>query len=201
MFLKRISLRKNGKRHTSWALVKSVRTGRGPRHQVVSYLGEWEPREKAGWAHGPRIAKRSQHVQLHLFGDSGPADPVPEKVEVLVRSARVERTRDFGDVYLGLLLWQTLELERLLDGKPDRGPVERPIGRRLGRNSRPAGLLDITVRDLERDGVTGHLEVPWKKKEAWRDGSQLREGGYVRRTHLTGWKAEDLSQLPALAMT
>jgi len=126
MFLKRISLRKNGKRHTYWALVKSVRTARGPRHQVVSYLGELEPGEKAGWAHVPRITKRPQHVQLHLFGDTGPGDPVPEKVEVLVRSARVERTRDFGDIYLGLLLWQTLELERLLDCKIERGRSRIP---------------------------------------------------------------------------
>ena len=100
MFLKRISIRKNGKRHTYWALVKSVRTPRGPRHQVVSYLGELQPGEKAVWAKVGRIAKRPQPAQLGLFETPGPPDPVPEKVEVLVRGARVERTRDFGDIYL-----------------------------------------------------------------------------------------------------
>lgn len=120
MFLKRISIRKNGKRHTYWARVKSVRTPRGPRHQVVSYLGELEPGERAGWANVGRIAKRPQ-PQLGLFDTPGPPDLVPEKVEVLVREARVERTRDFGDIYLGLLLWQTLELDKLLDRKIERG--------------------------------------------------------------------------------
>ena len=76
--------------------------------------------------------------------------------------------------------------------KPDRGQVERQIGRMLGRNSHAAGLFDITVRDIEREGVKGHLEVTWKKKGAWRDWAQLSEGCYVLRTNLTGWKAEDL---------
>ena len=62
----------------------------------------------------------------------------------------------------------------------------------LGRNSRAAGLFDITVRDIERHGVTGYLEVTWKKKGAWRDWAQLSEGCYVLRTNLTDWKAEDL---------
>jgi transposase len=466
VFLKRISIRKKGKRHTYWALVKSIRTQRGPRHQVVSYLGELEPGARAGWANVGRIVKRPRPVQLGLFDTSDPPDPVPKKVEVLVRDARVERTRDFGDIYLGLLLWQTLELDKLLDRKiergrmripwplmaavstlarfcepsselhiadtwylrtalddllgipdhlvntqrlyrtldailphkeaiethlkerfatlfdtgyelllydvtstyfegeaqrnpqarrgysrdhrpdckqvciglvvtpeglpvaydvfegnrhdsktlqeivetmerrhgranriwvldrgmvseeniaflnarngryivgtpksmlrsfekellekkwttvepgvevrlcrgpqgqetfivcrsharrekeramhdrfekrieddlmrlagrlqhckrkPDRGQVERQIGRMLGRNSRAAGLFEITVRDIERDGVKGHLEVAWKKKDGWRDWARLSEGCYVLRTNLTDWKAEDL---------
>jgi len=40
--------------------------------------------------------------------------------------------------------------------------------------------------------VKGHLEVTWKKKDAWRDWARLSEGCYVLRTNLTGWKAEDL---------
>ena len=76
--------------------------------------------------------------------------------------------------------------------KPNRSQVERQIGRILGRNSRAAGLFDITVCEIEREGVKGHLEVTWKKKEAWRDWARLSEGCYVLRTNLTDWKAEDL---------
>jgi len=134
VFLKRISIRKNGKPHTYWALVKSVRTARGPRHQVVSYLGELQPGEKAGWAQVARMPRRPRPVQLRLFDDSSlrpfdPAervDPVPEKVEVFVGRARVERTRDFGGIYLGLLLWQALELDKLLDRKIERGGSRVP---------------------------------------------------------------------------
>ena len=40
MFLRRVRVRKNGKAHRYWALVKCVRTPRGPRQELVSYLGE-----------------------------------------------------------------------------------------------------------------------------------------------------------------
>lgn len=39
VFLKRLERRKNGKKHTYWALVKSIRTAKGSRHRVVAYLG------------------------------------------------------------------------------------------------------------------------------------------------------------------
>ena len=53
MFLKRINS-KEGKKRTYWALVKSVRTARGPRHQVVSYLGERQASQKSEWANPAR---------------------------------------------------------------------------------------------------------------------------------------------------
>ena len=79
MFLKRISVRKNGKRHTYWALVKSVRTPRGPRHQVVSYLGELEPGERAAWANVGRVVKRPRQTQRGLFDAPVPSAPVPTR--------------------------------------------------------------------------------------------------------------------------
>jgi len=36
LFLKRLERRKNGKGHTCWALVESIRTARGSRHRVVA---------------------------------------------------------------------------------------------------------------------------------------------------------------------
>lgn len=165
MFLKRISIRKNGKRHTYWALVKSVRTPRGPRHQVVSYLGELEPGEKAGWANVGRIAKRPQPAQLGLFDTPGPPDPVPEKVEVLVRGARVERARDFGDIYLGLLLWQTLELDKLLEGKIERGQsrISWPLMAALltlARFCEPSSELHIADTWCLRTALDDLLGIP-----------------------------------------
>ena len=40
MFLRRCHRKKNGKRHTYWALVELIRTARGSRQRVVAYLGE-----------------------------------------------------------------------------------------------------------------------------------------------------------------
>jgi hypothetical protein len=165
VFLKRISIRKNGKRHTYWALVKSVRTPRGPRHRVVSYLGELEPGEKAGWAKMARVARRPEPAQLGLFDGPGPTDPVPEKVEVLVRDARVERTRDFGDIYLGLLLWQTLELDKFLDRKIElgRSRISWPVMAALltlARFCEPSSELHIADTWCLRTALDDLLGIP-----------------------------------------
>lgn len=115
MFLKRMRIAKNGKDHVYWALVKSVRTARGPRHEIVSYLGELSRSERAGWAKVARIVdNKPDFYEPSIFGQDE-EEPVPENVEVKVRGVRVERSRDFGDVYLGLLLWRALKLDKLLE--------------------------------------------------------------------------------------
>ena len=50
MFLRRYERRSGGRRRTYWALVESVRTGRGSRQRVVAYLGELKRSERSGWA-------------------------------------------------------------------------------------------------------------------------------------------------------
>ena len=126
MFLKRVAVRKKGKRHTYWALVKSVRTARGPRHEVVAYLGELRPSERNGWAEVARFVDHRPKPYLPLFDTDGDREPVPEKIEVRVRDARVQRTRDFGDVYLGLCLWRALKLDQLLERKIPRNREDVP---------------------------------------------------------------------------
>ena len=116
MFLKRINTKStDGKKRTYWALVKSVRTARGPRHQVISYLGELQAGEKSEWANLARVVNKRPIPRMPLFDTPETAEPVPETIEVRVRGARVERTRDFGNVYLALTLWRALELDKLLE--------------------------------------------------------------------------------------
>ena len=50
MFLRRYERCSDGRRRTYWALVESVRTGRGSRQRVVAYLGELKRSERNGWA-------------------------------------------------------------------------------------------------------------------------------------------------------
>ena len=71
MFLKRITVRKDGKTHTYWALIESVRTARGPRHRTIAYLGELGPSEEAGWAELRRMFKGAPASSGDLFD---PAD-------------------------------------------------------------------------------------------------------------------------------
>jgi len=164
MFLKRIRIAKKGKRRTYWALVKSVRTARGPRHQIVAYLGELQACEHAGWAQVARILDHHPEPVLPLFEPADPPEPVPEKVEVRVHGARVERTRDFGDVYLGLTLWRALGLDAFLDRLVPRGREDVPWSvvaaiLTLGRFCEPSSELHIADTWYERTALDDLLGV------------------------------------------
>jgi len=168
MFLKRIRVPKNGKRHTYWSLVKSVRTARGPRHQVVAYLGELRPSEQADWAHVARIVDHCPEPCLPLFNAPGLPEPVPEKIEVRVRGARVERTRDFGSVYLGLTLWRALKLDKLLERTVPRNHEGVPWPNvatvlTLARFCEPSSELHIADTWYERTALDDLLGVPDQK--------------------------------------
>ena len=118
MFIKRCTRRKNGKHHTYWQLVESYRTARGPRHRTVAYLGELDPCEKQGWARladqlDSKAARKAQR-QMFLFetlSDDAEAERVPDSIAIDLKSVRVTNTRDFGDVFLALTLWNTLGLD------------------------------------------------------------------------------------------
>lgn len=102
MYLRKIVRQKDGKAHAYWALVESRRTARGPRQFVVSYLGEMDAAGRLGL----KLAVEPQDsYQASLFDDT-----IPEWVEVDVRGVSVERTRDFGDVWLALELFNRLGL-------------------------------------------------------------------------------------------
>jgi transposase len=108
MYLRHTTLRKDGKVHRYWRLVRSVRVGRRVVQQTVAHLGELDE-------HG-RIEARA--LARHLIGapeqaqlfDGGSAH---EMVPVRLKGLRVERSRQFGDVYLALALWRGMGLEEL----------------------------------------------------------------------------------------
>ena len=106
MFIRPCYRTKNGKRHAYWALVESVRTARGPRQQVVAYLGDLD---EAGRLGVRDAAAETAGRQRGLFGDAE-----PEWVEVDVSRVRVERCRAFGGPWLALELIRELGLDRFL---------------------------------------------------------------------------------------
>ena len=108
MFLRKVSIDKDGKRHDYWALVESVRTERGPRQHIVSYLGDMDEAGRVGIHHA---VEGDRSVQESLFDKTS-----PEWVEVNVRKVRTERSRRFGDVWLALELIKKLGLGDLLQG-------------------------------------------------------------------------------------
>jgi transposase len=116
MFLRRFERRKDGKTHTYWALVESYRTGRGSRQRIVAYLGELKPSEQNGWAQLGRRLDGNHRPQPSLF-DPPPSDEPADDEPVLVnlKGIRLERLRDFGDIWMALGLWRLLGLDLLLD--------------------------------------------------------------------------------------
>lgn len=164
MFLKRLVRRKDGKSHTYWALIESIRTARGPRHRTVAYLGEFAGGERAGWAEVRRLLNGAQ-PELPLFRQSELGDPVPDDVRVRVRDVQVEGTRDFGDVYLGLLLWRALRLHELLEERISTGREEVPWPviaaiSALARFCEPSSELHIADTWYLRTALDDLLGVP-----------------------------------------
>jgi hypothetical protein len=118
MFLRRFVRKKSGQPHTCWALAKSYRTARGSRQRNVAYLGELGGREQDGWtqlcSHFNGVAER-RHPQRSLF-DPPHRDRPHDDEPLLVKLSRIrlERTRDFREVWLAWGLWRTLGLDDLL---------------------------------------------------------------------------------------
>jgi transposase len=102
MYLRKIKRHKDGKTHGYWALVESYRTARGPRQRVVAYLGEMDA---SGRLSMQLAAENRRDYQSDLLDDAA-----PKWVEVNLNGVRVERVRDFGDVWLALELIKRLGL-------------------------------------------------------------------------------------------
>ena len=118
MFLRRNRRIVGGECYEYWTLVKTVRTARGPRQEIVATMGKepgLESRARHGWEALPDLleGRPAAPVQGEL-GRGWGAEPAAPWVQVDVQGVRVERVREFGSVYLGLALWRRLGLHRLL---------------------------------------------------------------------------------------
>ena len=167
MFLRRCERSKNGKTHTYWALVESLRTAKGSRQRVVAYLGELTSSEQSGWAQlGPQL-RGERKPQPSLFDPPHYDDPLAEEETVLVclKGIRLERLRDFGDVWLAGGIWRLLELDTLLAGLMPRGREDVPWGTvaailTLARFCEPASDLHIENVWYRRTALEDLLGVP-----------------------------------------
>ena len=110
MYLRHTTLRKNGKVHRYWRLVRSVRVGRRVIQQTVAHLGELDERGRIEARSFARQLIGVPH-QVQLFDDGSEHLVVP----VRLKGVRIERSRQFGDVYLALALWRGLGLEELCE--------------------------------------------------------------------------------------
>src|SRR6202166_2001388 len=161
MYLRHTTQRKNGKVHRYWRLVRSVRVGRRVIQQTVAHLGELDDRgriEARGLAR--RLIGAPEGAQL--FDDRSEHVTVP----VRLKGLRVERSRQFGDVYLALALWRGLGLEEL---------CERllPLGQeRISWGKMAAGLG--AARFCEPSSEL-HIAEDWYRRTALCDLLQLSD--------------------------
>src|SRR2546425_4440592 len=131
MFLRPNRRSKDGKEHTYWSLVETVRTADGPRQKTLCYLGEMNSSAQARWLKTIEVFnEHGEAQQLKLFPShvEAPADD-PQVARVLVKRVRLERTRQFGACYLGLELWKRLQLDRFFEEAVDAHDTDLPWSR------------------------------------------------------------------------
>ncbi len=158
MYLRRCHRAKDGKRHAYWALVRSVRTARGPRQQVVAYLGDLDEAGRLGVQEAAENRAVSTE-QPELF------DTPPRRwVEVDVSAVRVEGTRDFGGPWLALQLISRLGFKAVLDRLMPAGREKVPwsimsLVLVICRLCEPSSELRIAEHLFERSALADLLGV------------------------------------------
>jgi transposase len=159
MYLRHTIRKKDGKVHRYWCLVRSVRVGRRVIQQTVAHLGELDE-------HGRMEARALSHrligapEQAPLFDDGSEHLTVP----VRLKGICVERSRQFGVVYLALALWRGTGLEKL---------CERllPVGKERIAWAKMAAVL-VAARFCEPSSEL-HIAEDWYRRTALCDLLQL----------------------------
>jgi transposase len=169
MFLRPNHRGKDGKDHTYWSLVETVRTADGPRQKTLCYLGELNSSAEARWLTTVEVFnQQGEAQQLKLFPShvAPPADD-PQVARVLLNKVRLERTRQFGACFLGLELWKRLELDRFFEQAVNGDPADVPW-------SRVAALL--AINRLCAPGSELAIEQRWYPSTALDDLLEIEEG-------------------------
>jgi len=169
MFLRPNHRGKDGKNHTYWSLVETVRTPDGPRQKTICYLGELNSSAQARWLKTVDVFNEDGEAeQLKLFPSNvALPDDDPQVARVLLNKVRLERTRMFGSCFLGLDLWKRLELDRFFERTVDCGAADVPW-------SRVAALL--AINRLCAPGSELAIEQRWYPSTALDDLLEIEEG-------------------------
>src|SRR3974377_1032973 len=159
MYLRHTIRKKDGKVHRYWCLVRSMRVGRRVIQQTVAHLGELDDH---GRVEARRLARRliGTPEQAPLFDDGIEHLTVP----VRLKGIRVERSRQFGDVYLALALWRGTGLEEVCErilpiGKEHIAWAKMAAVLVLARFCQPSSELHIAEDWYRRTALTDLLQL------------------------------------------
>jgi transposase len=160
---------KDGKGHTYWSLVETVRTADGPRQRRLCYLGELNSSAQARWLKTVEVFnEQGESAQLKLFpSEVEPPANDPQVARVLLNRVRLERSRQFGASFLGLELWKRLELDRFFEEAVDDKTADVSW-------SRVAAVL--AINRLCAPGSELAIEERWYPSTALDDLLGIKEG-------------------------
>ena len=159
MYLRYTTRKKDGKVHRYWRLVRSIRVGRRVIQQTVAQLGELD---EHGRLAARALARRliGAPEQAGLFDDGSQHVTVP----VRLQGIRIERSRQFGDVYLALALWRGTGLAQLCEQL-------LPAGKECVAWEKMAVVL-VAARLCEPSSEL-HIAEDWYRRTALADLLQL----------------------------
>jgi len=188
MYLRYTVRKKDGKVHRYWRLVRSVRIGRRVIQQTVAHLGELDEHGRLE-ARGLARQLIGAPEQAQLFDDGSQHLTVP----VRLKGIRIERSRQFGDVYLALALWRGTGLaqlcEELLPGGKEQVAWEKMAAVLVAaRLCEPSSELHI-AEDWYRRTALGDLlqleETQVNKDRLYRGLDELLEHKAALEAHLS----------------
>jgi transposase len=161
MYLRHSTIRKDGKTHRYWRLVRAVRRNGKVMQETVAQLGELDAE---GRLRAKALARRitGWPDQYELFEER----PGPERtIAVRLDRVRLERTRRFGDVWLSWTLWRALGLDRLCAEVMPVGRADAPWPTVaavlvMARLCEPSSELHIAEDFYRTTALEDMLELP-----------------------------------------
>jgi transposase len=116
--------------------------------------------------------------------------PDGPEVVILCRSrARAEKEKAMHQRFEQRLEAALKQMEKACQKRQcSAGVMERRVGRLLARNSRAAGLFEISVSTPTEGGA----KLVWSKRHSGQDWARLSEGCYVLRSNVRDWTAPEL---------
>jgi transposase len=158
VYLRHSVRRKNGKVHTYWRLVRSVRRNGRVVQETVAQLGELDAEGRAKARSLAREITGRSADQPSLFEEHDPAQTATARVRL--NRVRLERGRSFGDVWLGWTLWQALRLDEICE-------QHLPVGREAVPWARMVAVL-VLARLCEPSSEL-HIAEDWYRRTALED--------------------------------
>jgi hypothetical protein len=167
MYLRELRPKKDGKEHSYWSLVETVRTPEGPRQRTLCYLGELNTSAQARWQNTIAVFnEQGESRQRKLFPSEVEApDDDPNVARVLLNKVRLERARQLGACLLALELWQRLGLDKFWEGLLDAAVADVPWSRvaavlAINRLCAPGRELAIEERWYPTTALDDLLAIP-----------------------------------------